>query len=54
MMCTPCMSNYYLCEFFVEIIDNEKKIGEGHGANDDVYIVHIKRHVIRTCSWLER
>jgi hypothetical protein len=23
-MCTPCMSNYYLCDIFVEIIDNEK------------------------------
>jgi hypothetical protein len=24
VMCTPYMSNYYLCDFFVEIIDNEK------------------------------
>jgi hypothetical protein len=24
IMCTPCMSNYYLYEFFIEIIDNEK------------------------------
>jgi hypothetical protein len=24
MMCTPCISNYYLCDFFKEIIDNKK------------------------------
>jgi hypothetical protein len=23
MMCTSFMSNYYLCDFFIEIIDNE-------------------------------
>jgi hypothetical protein len=28
MMCTPCMSNYYLCDIFVEIIDNEKIRGK--------------------------
>jgi hypothetical protein len=28
MMCTLCMSNYYLYEYFVKIIDNEKKIRE--------------------------
>jgi hypothetical protein len=28
MMCTPWMSNYYLCEFFIEIIDNEKNRGK--------------------------
>jgi hypothetical protein len=40
MMCTPSMSNYYLCEFFIEIIDNEK-IDEGDGADDDVYTMHV-------------
>jgi hypothetical protein len=24
MMCTPYMSNYYLCESFIENLDNEK------------------------------
>jgi hypothetical protein len=24
VMCTLYMSNYYLCDFFVEIIDNKK------------------------------
>jgi hypothetical protein len=24
MMCTPYMSNYYLCDFFVEILDNKE------------------------------
>jgi hypothetical protein len=28
MMCTPYMSNYYLCEFFIEIIDNEENRGK--------------------------
>jgi hypothetical protein len=39
MMCTPNMSNYYLCDFFIEIIDNGK-IEEGDGA-DDVYTMHV-------------
>jgi hypothetical protein len=39
MMCTPSMSNYYLCDFFKEIIDN-KKIEEDDGADDDVYTMH--------------
>jgi hypothetical protein len=51
-MCTPCMSNYYLCDF-LEIIDIEK-IEESDGADDydDVYIMHVKRYAIRTCSGL--
>jgi hypothetical protein len=40
MMCTPYMSNYYLCDFF-EIIDN-----------DDVYILHVKIYDIRIYSGL--
>jgi hypothetical protein len=24
MMCTPCMTNYYLYDVFIEIIDNKK------------------------------
>jgi hypothetical protein len=52
MMCAPYMSNYYLCDF-LEIIDN-KKLEENDGANDDVYILHVKRYAIRTCSGLER
>jgi hypothetical protein len=24
-MYTPSMSNYYLCDFFVEIVDNKKE-----------------------------
>jgi hypothetical protein len=38
---------------FLEIIDN-KKLEENDGANDDVYILHVKRYAIRTCSGLER
>ncbi len=48
-MCTPCMSNYYLCDF-LEIIDN-KKIDECDGTYDDVCIV--KRYAIRNYSELE-
>jgi hypothetical protein len=53
MMCTHYMSNYYLCDFFVEIIDN-KKIKKSDWAKDDVYIIHVKRYDIRTCSGLGR
>jgi hypothetical protein len=28
MMCLSYMSKYYLCDFFVEIIDNEKIRGK--------------------------
>jgi hypothetical protein len=37
----------------LEIIDNET-IEESDGPDDDVYILHIKRYVIRTCSGLGR
>jgi hypothetical protein len=50
-MCTPCMPNYYLCDF-LEIIDNEKK--ESDGVDDGVYILHIKIYATRTYSGLER
>jgi hypothetical protein len=51
MMCTSCMSNYYLC-VFLEIIDN-KKIDENDETDDDVYIVHVKEYTIRTYSELK-
>jgi hypothetical protein len=51
MMCTSCMSNYYLCDF-LEIIDN-KKIDESDETDDDVYIVHVKEYVIKTYSELK-
>jgi hypothetical protein len=51
-MCTLCMSNYYLCDLLVEIIDN-KKIKKNDEVDDDVYIVRDKRYVIRTYSGLE-
>jgi hypothetical protein len=54
MMCTPCMSNYYLCDFFIKIIGIEKNLEESDGADDDVYILYVKRYVIRTCSRLKR
>jgi hypothetical protein len=53
-MCTLCMSNCYLCDFFIEIIDNVKKLEEGDGVGGDVYILHVKRYAIRTCSGFER
>jgi hypothetical protein len=46
------MSNYYLCGF-LEIIDN-KKIEENDKINDDGYILHIKKYVIRNYSGIER
>jgi hypothetical protein len=49
-MCTPCIPNYYLCDFF-KIIDN-KKIKKGDGTNDDVHIMHVKRYAIRNFSEL--
>jgi hypothetical protein len=51
MMCTSCMSNYYLC-IFLEIID--KKIEKNDGTKDDVYILHVKRYVINTYNELAR
>jgi hypothetical protein len=53
MMCTPCMTNYYLCQLFVGIRDN-KKLEKNDGADDDVYILHVKRYTIKTCSGLGR
>jgi hypothetical protein len=53
MMCTPCMTNYYLCQLFVGIIDN-KKLEKNDGVDDDVYILHVKRYTIKTCSGLGR
>jgi hypothetical protein len=46
------MSNYYLCDF-LEIIDN-KKIEESDEADDDVYILYVKRYAIRNCIGLGR
>jgi hypothetical protein len=48
MICTPCMSNYYLCNF-LEIIDN-KKLEESDGTN--IYIMHVKRYASRIYSGL--
>jgi hypothetical protein len=36
---------------FLEIIDN-KKLEESDGADNDLYILHVKRYAIRTCSEL--
>jgi hypothetical protein len=49
MMCTSCMSNYYLCNF-LEIID--KKFEKNDGTMDDVYILHVKRYVIKNYNKL--
>jgi hypothetical protein len=51
MMCTSCMSNYYLCDI-LEIIDN-KKIRENWCKDGDVHILYIKRYVRMTYSELE-
>jgi hypothetical protein len=50
IMCTTCMSNYHLYDFFVEIINNEKKLEKTDKIDNDVYILHVKRYVICTCS----
>jgi hypothetical protein len=42
IMCAPCMSNYYLYEFFIEIIDN-KKIEKNNEIDDNVYIMYVKK-----------
>jgi hypothetical protein len=52
MMCTHCISNYYLCDF-LEIIDN-RKIEENEKTNNNVYILYIKRYTITTYSELGR
>jgi hypothetical protein len=46
------MSNYYLCDF-LEIINN-KKLKENDRADDDVYIMYVKRYAIRTYRRLRR
>jgi hypothetical protein len=52
MMCTPtCLIIIYV--IFLEIIDN-KKIEESDGADDDVYILYVKRYAIRNCIGLGR
>jgi hypothetical protein len=33
---------------------NNKKIEKSDEADDDVYILHVKRYAIKTCSGLER
>jgi hypothetical protein len=38
---------------FIEIIDN-KKFRKNDEVDDDVYILHVKRYAIMTCSGLER
>jgi hypothetical protein len=52
IICTPYMSNYYLC-VFKKIIDN-KKIEKSDKVDNDMYIIHVNRYVIRTYSGLER
>jgi hypothetical protein len=50
-MCTTCLSNYYLYIFkYIYIIKNR----ENDRANDDVYIIHIKRYAKMIYSMLER
>jgi hypothetical protein len=51
MICIPYISNYYLCNFFVEIIDN-KKIKKNNGADVDVCMLHVKIYTIRIDSEL--
>jgi hypothetical protein len=53
MMCTLYMPNYYLCDFFKKNIDN-KKIEESDGADDDVYMLHVKIYATKTYTKLER
>jgi hypothetical protein len=50
--CTSCMCNYYLYDV-LEIIDN-KELEKIDGADDDVYIIYIKRYFIMTYSGLGR
>jgi hypothetical protein len=40
------MSNYYIY-VFLEIIDN-KKIEKSDMSDDNMYILHVKRYVIKT------
>jgi hypothetical protein len=50
MMCALYMSNYYLYDF-LKIIHNEK-IEIRDKTDDDLYIQHFKRYIIRTYSEL--
>jgi hypothetical protein len=52
MMCISYMSNYYLRNFFIEVI--EIKIKKSDETNDDVYILPVKRYAIKVCSGLVR
>jgi hypothetical protein len=46
LICTPCISNYYLCDFLnIYIII---KLEECDRTDDDVYILNVKRYIIRT------
>jgi hypothetical protein len=38
---------------FLEIVADEK-LEKSDGADDDVYILHVKRYTIRICSGLGR
>jgi hypothetical protein len=53
-MCTTCMPNYYLCDFFIEIVDNENNLEKIIRTYDNVYIMHVKRYAIKTYSRLKR
>jgi hypothetical protein len=50
-MCTPYMSNYYLCDFFIKITYKKLK---GSDRTKDVYILHVNRYAVRICIRLER
>jgi hypothetical protein len=39
MICAPCMSNYYLCDFKKNI---DKKLDKSDGADDDIYILYVR------------
>ncbi len=49
MMCTTCMTNYYLFDF-LEIID--KKQRKVMQTDNDMYILHDKKYTINTYSRL--
>jgi hypothetical protein len=50
-MYTSYISNYYLCDF-LEIID--KKLEKSDGTYNNMYIIYVKRYVIKTYSVLGR
>jgi hypothetical protein len=53
IICTPYMSNYYLCVFFekLQILQKLEKTGT---VDDDVCILHFKKYAISNCSGLGR